>query len=352
MKKIKHFFNLLKFLCGSTRPISGPFKVQWELTYACNLRCLHCHLWQISAGIKPLPLEREKEIITQLARSGVLNLSFSGGEMFLRKDIFDLILYVVGNSNGWLIDEAMAQEIVRSGLDQLYLSLDGPREIHDELRGTAGAYDHVISAIKNLKKFQKNGRPKIFINFVVNRKNFRHLIETAREVYQLGADGFTVEPVHGIEKYSPEADLILRPDDWPEFQEEIEKFLNTFEGKLPHLSDYIRHFEIFIKNKESLKKIRCLAGYGTLQIHPNGDVFPCPAAFYKIGNLAQDDFEKIWKSEPARICRKLIKRGHHPACWFTCVAPLNLFLSYFSWRCFLKLFNPRFIGYLRQKSKV
>lgn len=359
MKKVKHFWNLARYLGGATEPGYGPFKVQWEITYQCNLRCRHCHIWQVPREIKVLPLEREKEIIQELASAGVLNLSFSGGEMFLRRDVFELIktakdagLYVAANSNGWLINEEMAQKIADSGLDQIYLSLDGPNaEIHDNIRGVAGAFEHVILAIKNLKKFQKKGRPKIMVNFVINRQNWRFLTATGELLESLGVDGLTVEPVHFIEKYSPEAEVMLTVEDWPGLKDEIKKFVSRFSHKLPHLIDYFKKFEVFVKDKEALKKIRCLAGYGSLQIHPTGDVYPCPAAFFKMGNLGEQSFGEIWQGEPGQRVRKLIKAGQHPVCWFTCVAPMNLFLSYFNWRNFYKLFNPKFIRYLWEKSR-
>ena len=100
-------------------------KVQWELTYHCNLKCGHCQIWQIPLEeIKrtTLSLDQQKKIVDDLAANDVGHISFSGGEMFLQKTVYELIAYtkskgikVGGNSNAYLISKEIAKKIAEAG---------------------------------------------------------------------------------------------------------------------------------------------------------------------------------------------------------------------------------------------
>src|SRR5262249_17335977 len=90
---------------------------------------------------------------------GVFNLTFTGGEPFLRKDLLDIFKFASDNgimtgvvSNGSLIDKALARQIVASGPDGLTPSLNSPTPgVHNKTRGTNGSFDEVMRAIDNLQ---------------------------------------------------------------------------------------------------------------------------------------------------------------------------------------------------------
>ena len=90
MKNFRQVANVLKFAGGGIRPLAGPLKVQWDILYRCNSRCVTCDRWQAAEGSDNMPLEREKRLLDELALLGTFSVAFSGGEPFLRKDIFDL----------------------------------------------------------------------------------------------------------------------------------------------------------------------------------------------------------------------------------------------------------------------
>ncbi len=348
---MKFYLNLAKFIGGGINPLLGPIKIQWELTYKCNLRCRHCHLWKIKDEQR-LPLNRIKEVLKELRELGGKYISFSGGELFLLKESFEILSFakslgfrVAANSNGWLVDRKNAEKLARTGIDSIFFSLDGPKEIHDWIRGVDGAWERVLSAIENVK--QAGPRPKVYVNITLNRKNLSYLHDTVKLAIDKGVDGVTTEPVHKIDKYSPEEDLGLSTQDIPLLSKQINSILKDFPSHLPHFHDYLRLFPKFIEAPESVKKsFRCIAAYLSVQIHPNGDVHPCPVAFRKIGNLTERSFKDIWFSREAEELRRDIKLGNHPPCWFTCVGPANLYLSYVNKGKFFKLFSPSFIKYV------
>lgn len=358
MALLTQFANLTRFIFGATRPICGPMKIQWELTYHCNLKCMHCQIWQIPySEIKQntLSLIQQKKIVDDLAAAGVRHISFSGGEMFLQKTVYDLIAHckakgmkVGGNSNAFLINEKIAQKISDAGLDMLYVSMDGDNsDTHDHIRGVPGAFDKVFDGIKNLRKAAPD--INIFFNTTINRLNVGQLTGVAKLAKKHNINGLTIEMTNTFEKYSPNEELLLTDDQLPILHEQISQLFRDYAELLPHPAGYFDEFDTYLNNRDELYKYRCVAGFTTAQIHPNGDLFACPVAFKKLGNLATQSFSDIWYSNAAAENRIAIKRGDHPICWITCVSPLNQYLSYLTPTKFYKLLAPRTLMHILKK---
>jgi len=358
MKLVKHLVSLARFKMGAVTPSCGPMKVQWELTYNCNLKCLHCHIWKIPAEVNAkntLTLDQQKKIVDDLRACDVGHVSFSGGEMFLQKSVFDLIAYaksagmkVGGNSNAYLINETIAEKIAKSGLDMLYVSLDGDNPAtHDHIRGVEGAFQRALEGVASMKKAKPE--MKVFFNLTVNSKNVDQLAGVARLAREAGAAGLTIEMTNTFDKYSPARDLLLAPEQLATLKAQIAELFEQYPDLLPHPPGYFGEFENYLTNPDSLYKYRCVAGYVSAQIHPNGDLFPCPVAFKKLGNLAEKPFRELWFSPEADQLRLDIKEGRHPICWVTCVSPLNLYLSYLSLTGWPKLLQRKTLGHILAK---
>ncbi len=134
--------------------------VVWNVTRACNLRCIHCYAKaDNSASPDELTTEEGFRLLEDLARFGSPVILFSGGEPLVRPDILDLIhkavslgLRTVISTNGVLIDTALAKELKKLGVSYVGISLDGWKEVHDKFRGVKGAFEKVISAVEACKK--------------------------------------------------------------------------------------------------------------------------------------------------------------------------------------------------------
>ena len=178
--------------------------VVWNVTKACNLRCIHCYA---SADNRPAEYELTTEegfrLLEDLAQFGCPVVLFSGGEPLVRPDIFDLIAYAVRlglravlSTNGTLIDHDLAKELKKLGLSYVGISLDGIGEVHDRFRGSKGCFEKVIQAIENcqreslkvglrftINKFNAEEIPKVF-DFVeemkIPRICFYHLVYAGR----------------------------------------------------------------------------------------------------------------------------------------------------------------------------
>ncbi|AZU61232.1 TIGR04053 family radical SAM/SPASM domain-containing protein [Neobacillus mesonae] len=168
-----------------------PFIVIWELTRACQLKCLHCRAdAQYTRDPRELTFEEGKNLIDQIYDMNNPMLVFTGGDPLMRPDVFDIAKYAVEkgvrvsmtpSATPNVTIEAMrkAKEV---GLSRWAFSLDGPKpEIHDHFRGTSGSFALTMERIKYLHELDM----PIQINTVVSRYNYEHLDEMARLVEEL-----------------------------------------------------------------------------------------------------------------------------------------------------------------------
>ncbi|SDY94809.1 radical SAM protein, BA_1875 family [Evansella caseinilytica] len=169
----------------------NPFIVIWELTRACELKCLHCRA-EAQYHRHPLELtfEEGKRLIDDIHAMGNPMLVFTGGDPLMRTDVFDIAKYAVDkgvrvsmtpSATPNVTKEAMkkAKEV---GLSRWAFSLDGPNAaIHDHFRGTDGSFALTRNAINYLHELDM----PIQINTVISRYNYDHLNEMAQLVEEL-----------------------------------------------------------------------------------------------------------------------------------------------------------------------
>jgi 12,18-didecarboxysiroheme deacetylase len=149
--------------------------VVWNVTRACNLRCVHCyaHATDESAE-RELSTEEGKALLDDLAEFGVPVVLFSGGEPLLRRDLPELASYAVEkgmravvSTNGTLITRDLARRLKEVGLSYIGISLDGLEEVNDRFRGVEGAFRR---ALKGIDTSQEAGI-KVGLRFTINRMN-------------------------------------------------------------------------------------------------------------------------------------------------------------------------------------
>lgn len=171
----------------------NPFIVIWEVTRACQLKCVHC---RADAQLRPDPNELTHEeglrLIDQIYEMDNPMLVFTGGDCMMREDLFELAKYA--KSKGMRVsmvpsatDNVTIEKMKlakETGLSRWGLSLDGPTpEIHDQFRGTPGSFDLTIEKIKQLNELNM----PLQINTVISRYNYDSLEQMAELVEELGA---------------------------------------------------------------------------------------------------------------------------------------------------------------------
>ena len=149
--------------------------VVWNVTRACNLRCVHCY-----AGAVERSRERELDsgqgirLLDDLAGFGVPVVLFSGGEPLVRPDLVKLARHAVErgmraviSTNGTLITREKARELKTVGLSYVGVSLDGMEPVNDRFRGRPGAFRNALAGIRHCQ----DAGLKVGLRFTVNRMN-------------------------------------------------------------------------------------------------------------------------------------------------------------------------------------
>jgi MoaA/NifB/PqqE/SkfB family radical SAM enzyme len=178
----RHGINSIPIAAGSIGMgcIGFAAPPAWEVTSACNLRCIHCHATADRPGKDELTTEEAKRFIDDLARVDEFRmLVYTGGEPLVRPDIFELLhhskkagLINVIATNGTLITEEVAFRLKDAGVATAAVSLDSWRdEVHDYVRGREGTFELAMRGIRAMKKA---GIP-LQINCTAMQYNFNDL---------------------------------------------------------------------------------------------------------------------------------------------------------------------------------
>jgi len=278
------------------RGLDAPICLTWELTYACNLQCVHCLSSSGQRDERELSTAEAKKILDDLRDLQVFYINIGGGEPMVRRDFFELLEYSVANgigvkfsTNGAFIDEEKAQRLAAMDYLDIQISLDGvDAATNDAVRGE-GSYDMAIRAMENLKA-ANFGQFKISV--VVTRHNVSQL------------DQFKALADH----YGAQLRITrLRPagrgaDTWHELHPTNAQQREIYNWLLKHGENVLTGDSFFHLNAlgESLPGLNmCGAGRVVCLIDPIGDVYACPFVIhdeFKAGNVRDEGgFSRVWK---------------------------------------------------------
>ncbi|WP_068268954.1 mycofactocin radical SAM maturase, partial [Aldersonia kunmingensis] len=171
--------------------LDAPICLTWELTYACNLSCVHCLSSSGRRDPRELSTEQCKAIIDELQRMQVFYVNIGGGEPTVRSDFWELVDYAtehqVGvkfSTNGVKIDKKVAARLAASDYVDVQISIDGATaEVNDAVRGP-GSFAMAVRALENLAEA---GFKDAKISVVVTRENVGQLDEFKALADRFGA---------------------------------------------------------------------------------------------------------------------------------------------------------------------
>jgi len=284
-----------------------PISVHFDLTYRCNERCVHCYLDHDDHG--EMTTAEITDVLSQLAHAGVFFLSLSGGEVFLRRDFFQIVEHarkllfnVKVKTNATMIHEKEAARLRELGIEQIQISVYSHRpEVHDAITKLPGSLHRTIRAIR----FLKSQGLKVSISNVLMGGNFsdqQGVIDLAKElgvVYNLDPtitpkmDGDT--SILGLRIAGSELKQIFHNQ---ELVGDVEEFCAP---PPPPGEDIMNGFP-------------CSAGHTACYISPYGDVFPCVQFPLPSGNVRRQKFLDIWRDSPQLSEVRSIRARDLPTC--------------------------------------
>jgi len=294
----------------------APICLTWELTYACNLACVHCLSSSGRRDPRELSAEAASRVVDELAELQVFYVNVGGGEPTLRPDFFDLLEHATArgvgvkfSTNGSRISEAVAERVARLDYVDVQVSLDGatPR-VNDAVRG-AGSF---ATALRALEALSGAGVEGLKVSVVVTRHNVDQLDELRALAERFGAQlRLTRLRPSGRGADSWES-LRLRP---AEQRQLYDWLLAAGEGVLT--GDSFFHLGAFGAKLPGLNL--CGAGRVVCLIDPVGDVYACPFAIHEAflaGNVGDPGgLRAVWEgSECFRSLRAPERAGGCAGC--------------------------------------
>lgn len=291
------------------RAKATPLDVIMEITNRCNLSCHHCY--RDSSGEDELAFGEVERIIDQLADAGALDLAFTGGEPFLRKDFLDIASYarqrrfhIYVLSNGTLITEAVADKIRDLNI-HIRLSLYGAcAETHAKVTGVPDSFDRTVAAIGWLVERGIH----VEVGTVAMKSTYEELDSIQLLCNELGvADWLTSFLVFPTDTNSPQPLQYRLSDD--EFRQVIHHYPKDLRER---------------KDCDVNLLPMCGAGISSCNISASGDVFPCSHLRIAAGSLRKRSFSDIWSSSPILQRLRSLTCDDFPQCrdchlFFNCV---------------------------------
>ena len=230
-----------------------PIWCAWQVTYRCNFRCRFCHYWHDPMGWQDEPPVEQYVIgAKKLAQTGTLMVSLAGGEPLLRDDLPDIIRAVgryhfpFMTTNGWLITEQSAREIMAAGIWGVSVSIDyASPQRHDQRRGMAGAWRQAWRAVELLSAARIHKWQRVNVIAVLMDDNIDEMAPLARMAAERRSY-FMVQP-YGFRKTGSRAyehnngpvspRLMALMQQWPNFTSSpvyISQFDQFLHGGIPN----------------------------------------------------------------------------------------------------------------------
>jgi mycofactocin radical SAM maturase len=293
--------------------LDAPICLTWELTYACNLSCVHCLSSSGRRDPNELSTDEAKAVIDELQRMQVFYVNIGGGEPTVRPDFWELVDYATDHqvgvkfsTNGIKITPEVAQRLKASDYVDVQISLDGATpEVNDHVRGP-GSYATAMKAMQNMFDAGFEG---FKISVVCTRQNIGQLDE-----FKAIADRFKAQlRLTRLRPSGRGADVWDELHPLPEQQRELYDWL-VLHGEDVLTGDSFFHLSAFGDALPGLNL--CGAGRVVCLIDPVGDVYACPFAIHEeflAGNVRDTGgFQEVWKN--STLFKKLRNPQNGGAC--------------------------------------
>ena len=300
--------------------------VHFDITYRCNERCVHCYLDHDDHG--ELSTSEIKRVLKELADAGTFFLTFSGGEVLMRRDFFELLAYARGlmfnvriKTNAVMIREVEARRMLELGVDQIQVSIYSHRaEVHDGITKLPGSLRRSIEAIR----FLTQQGLRVVIANVLMTSNVRDGSGVQALARELGVQ-YTLDPTITPKMDGDTSILNLRIPG--------EALNGVFRNE-----DLVGNVEEFCApppppDEDVMEGYACSAGHTLAYISPYGDVFPCVQFPLPSGNLRRQKFIDIWQHSSELHEVRSIRARDLPVC-STCshVAPVHAVQDWPTWK--------------------
>lgn len=269
----------------------SPMHATIEVTDKCNLKCKHCYLSASPNKSRIMTFNDFIKIKDKLTKNMVVNIEFTGGELFVNPDIYEILqvayeeFAIVGIlTNGTILSDNILELLVKNAKKTVInVSIDSiHKEVHDQFRNMNGAFEKTC---KNVKRLTDKG---LFVRIAssIFKENMWEIDKLAELAIDLGAKAFTF---NFVEEFGRGNDIYR--DAYSDLK--VNEYLEYLNGVIEKYKNIIP-----IQQGEGLLGTRnCGAGVNSIVIDPDGDIRPCvlSSKWCCMGNLLSEEFESIMK---------------------------------------------------------
>jgi len=284
-----------------------PTQIHISITDRCCLPCRMCDIWRIKPK-QEMTTNEWKGVFNQASEwAGSVGLNFAGGEPFLRKDLPELIEHATGlgfsvtaNTNATLFNERLAGRVSDSGMEILYISMDGFKAAtHDLMRGEVGTHAKVM---RTLDLMDQLPNPRIIIAMIISRHSvseIKQMAEWTRDrgyqvVYQPLFNNFGRE-------YDPQwfvrSEHFPRPDQLDELDDALDYLIEIKEadGHVCNAVGQLKEMKRYFRNPAVSNGLPCNAGASDISLDPYGNLLLC---FWlpPVGDVRTTPIPWMWNS--------------------------------------------------------
>jgi len=314
-----------------------PYKVTLVATYHCNFRCEMCNIWRKDSVGEMTP-DEVGSFFERWSQFSWVHLT--GGELFMRRDLDDLVTAIVERdralyllnfpTTGWFGDRtvALVERILRRGIGRLMvtISIDGPRDLHDAMRGLSGSWDRGIETLRRLRAI-KNRNFQVVAGMTLFRKNASFVDATIAairaSVPEFERSDLHLNIGHESAHYFANAGYLADAGSHP-VADAIEAHRTAVGDRLHPVRFLEDRYQALVGRYYETHKspLPCTALASSCFIDPYWQLYPCSIWNESLGSLRDHGFDllRLWQSNKTRAVRAAVVDEQCPHCWTPCEA--------------------------------
>jgi Y-X(10)_GDL-associated radical SAM protein len=285
-----------------------PVHVVWEITLACDLKCMHCGSRAGRVRNRELSTEECLDLVRQFARLGTREITLIGGEAYLRKDWLRIISEITANgiqctlqSGGLHLTDERLRQAADAGLRAAGVSIDGLRELHDRLRGVPGSFDRAFEVLHNGPRYGLTTS----VNTQITSQVMPQLAEMQKLFIEAGARHWQVQLTVAMGRAADNPELLLQPYELLELMPLLADLYRkgVDQGLLMQPGNNIGYYGPYESlwrgsGDDRIYWDGCNAGQNTVGIEADGTIKGCPSLptnAYAGGNIRDLTARQIWE---------------------------------------------------------
>ena len=286
-----------------------PVHVVWEITLACNLKCLHCGSRAGRRRPDELSTEECLDVVEQLARLGTREVSLIGGEAYLRQDWTEIVSAIRRHgmsctiqTGGRGLTAARLEAAVEAGLQGVGISIDGLADLHDEIRGVQGSY---AAAVDALSRASAAGL-RTGVNTQIGPRTIPQLEPLLQQLIELGVQYWQIQLTVAMGNAVDNEHLLLQPYQLLELMPLLARLHAVgCEHQLVlapgNNVGYFGPYEHLWRQGQEERPhwSGCTAGQTAIGLEADGTVKGCPSlptVGYAGGNVRDLTLDEIWRT--------------------------------------------------------